>query len=173
MFNILLRIVSVGGNMRKARAIKYALFVLLMIVVSLAGVMYALAYTVKSEVVYTQTFKIEGKEQLFRAFYLSAPAVLFEVKLTVSEGTIKWTPYSAVLFAATFDSALSQADEAATGAIHGWECETGNGIVKWRIDQENLNQVWYLCFLNEDSYEKEVTVEVTKVWSAQNIQDWM
>jgi len=89
---------------------------------------------------YTETFKIEGQEQLFRAFYLSAPAVLFE---------------------ATFDS------------VQGWECETDNGIVKWRIDPENLNQVWYLSFLNEDSYEKEVTVEVTKVWSEQNIQDWM
>ena len=92
--------------------------------------MYALAYTVKSEVVYTQAFKIEGKEQLFRAFYLSAPAVMFEVKLTVSEGTIKWTTYSAVLFAARFDSCQSQADEEATGAIQGWECETDNGIIK-------------------------------------------
>jgi len=98
---------------------------------------------------------------MFRAFYLSAPAVLFEVKLTVSEGNINWTPYSAVLFEATFDS------------FQGWECETDNGTVKWRIDPENLNQVWYLSFLNEDSYEKEVTVEVTKVWSEKNIQDWM
>jgi hypothetical protein len=159
--------------MRKARAMKYTVFILLTIVVSLASVMYALAYTVKSEVLYTQTFKIGGQEQLFRTFYLSAPAVLFEVKLTVSEGTLKWTPYSAVLFAATFDSFPPQADDAATGTIQGWECETDNGIVKWRIDSENLDQVWYLCFLNEDSYEKEVTVEVTKVWSEQNIQDWM
>ena len=126
--------------MRKARALKYGVFISLIVVASLASVMYALAYTVKREVLYTETFKIEGQEQLFRAFYLSAPAVLFE---------------------ATFDS------------VQGWECETDNGIVKWRIDPENLNQVWYLSFLNEDSYEKEVTVEVTKVWSEQNIQDWM
>jgi len=147
--------------MRKARALKYCIFILLIVVASLASVMYALSYTVKREVLYTETFKIEGQEQMFRAFYLSAPAVLFEVKLTVSKGTIKWTPYSAVLFEATFDS------------VQGWECETDNGIVKWRIDPENVNQVWYLSFLNEDSYEKEVTVEVTKVWSEQNIQDWI
>jgi hypothetical protein len=35
---------------------------------------------------------------------MSAPAALFEVKLTVSKGTIKWTPNSAALFDATFDS---------------------------------------------------------------------
>jgi hypothetical protein len=159
--------------MRKARALKYALFILFIVVASLAGVMYFLSYVMKREVLYTETFKIEGQEQLFRAFYLSAPAVLFEVKLTVSEGTIKWTPYSAVLFEATFDPFQSHVNEAAIGTIQGWECETDNGIVKWRIDQENLNQVWYLSFFNEDSYEKEVTVEVTKVWSEQNIQDWI
>jgi len=138
--------------MRKARALKYGVFISLIVVASLASVMYALAYTVKREVLYTETFKIEGQEQVFRAFYLSAPAVLFE---------------------ATFDSFQSRVNEATIGTIQGWECETDNGIVKWRIDPENLNQVWYLSFLNEDSYEKEVTVEVTKVWSEQNIQDWI
>lgn len=147
--------------MRKARALKYGILISLILLASLTSVMYALAYTVKREVLYTQTFKIEGQKQMFRAFYLSAPAVLFEVKLSVSEGTIKWTPYSAVLFEATFNS------------FQGWECETDAGTVKWRIDPENLNQIWYLSFLNEDQYEKEVTVEVTKVWSEQNIQDWM
>lgn len=138
--------------MRKARALKYGVFISLIVVASLASVMYALAYTVKREVLYTETFKIEGQEQLFRAFYLSVPAVLFE---------------------ATFDSFQSRVNEATIGTIQGWECETDNGIVKWRIDPENLNQVWYLSFFNEDSYEKEVTVEVTKVWSEQNIQDWI
>ncbi len=33
---------------------------------SLTSVMYALAYTVKREVVYTGTFKIEGQNQMFR-----------------------------------------------------------------------------------------------------------
>ena len=95
----------------------------------------------------------------------AAPAVMFEVKLTVSKGTMKWTPYSAVLFEATFDSFRSRINEATIGTFQGWECETDNGIVKLRIYPENLNQVWYLSFLNEDQYEKEVTVEVTKVWS--------
>jgi len=134
---------------------------------------YTLAYSVKKEVVYTETFKIDGQEQIFRTFYLSAPAVMFEVKLTVSEEPIKWSPYSAVLFEATFDSFQSQVNEATYGTFNGLECEPDNGIINWRIDSENLDQVWYLCFLNEDEGKKEITVQVTKVRSDQNYQDWM
>ncbi len=141
-----------GGNMRKAKTLKYGILISLILLASLTSVMYALAYTVKREVLYTQTFKIDGQKQMFRAFYLSAPAVLFE---------------------ATFDSFQSRINEVTIGTFQGWECETDAGTVKWRIDPENLNQVWYLSFLNEDQYEKEVTVEVTKVWSEQNIQDWI
>ena len=43
--------------MRKARALKYAVFILLIVVASLASVMYALSYTVKSEIPYSETFK--------------------------------------------------------------------------------------------------------------------
>ena len=38
--------------MRKARALKYAVFILLIVVASLASVMYALSYTVKRSPVY-------------------------------------------------------------------------------------------------------------------------
>ena len=146
--------------MLKTRALRYSVFIVLLVVASFASVVYAFSYTTKREVLYAETLTIGGQEQAFRSFYLSSPAVLFEVKLSVSEGTMKWSPYSVVLFEATF------------GSIQDWECETDNGIVKWRIDPENLNQGWYLGFFNEDSYEKEVTVEVTKVWSEQNIQNW-
>jgi len=82
--------------MQKVKAFKIGMLGLLIVIGSLASVMYALAYTEKREVVYSNTIKIEGGEVMFRAFYLSAPAGLFEVKLSVSEGTIKWTPHSAV-----------------------------------------------------------------------------
>ena len=158
--------------MLNARVLKYGILVSLIVLASFTGVMYALAYTIKSEVIYsTETFKIDAQEQMFKPFYLSAPATVFEVKLSVSEGTIKWTPYSAELLDATIDQ--SEADEAAYDALQGWECETANGAVKWRIDSETLNQIWYLCFLNDDNYEKEVTVEITKTWSQQNINDWL
>jgi len=158
---------------KKSKAVKCGLILALVITVSLASVMYALAYSVKREVIYTGTLTVGAQQQNFRAFYLSEPAVIFEVKLTVSEGTIKWSPYSADLFDVTFDSFNSQVNQSTYGTLQGWECETEDGTVNWRIDSENLNQIWYLCFLNEDSYEKQATVEVTKLWSEQNYLDWI
>ena len=159
--------------MRKSKAVKCGLILALVITVSLASVMYALAYNVKREIIYTGTLTVGAQQQNFRAFYLSEPAVMFEVKLTVSEGTIQWSPYSEELFDVTFDSFHSQVNQSTYGTLQGWECQTADGTVNWRIDSENLSQIWYLCFLNEDSYEKEVTVEVTKLWSEQNYFDWM
>jgi len=158
---------------QKSNTVKYGLILSLIVTVSLASVMYALAYSVKREIVYTNNLTIGGQQQNFRAFYLPEPAAMFEVKLTVSQGTIKWSPYSETLFDVTFDSFNSQVNQSTYGTLQGWECETDDGIVNWRIDSESLNQIWYLCFLNEDSYEKEVTVEVTKLWSEQNYVDWM
>ncbi|MDG6222589.1 MAG: hypothetical protein IAX21_00790 [Candidatus Bathyarchaeota archaeon] len=159
--------------MKKITALKCGLLVSLIITVSLASVMYAFAYNVKREVIYTDTFQLGEQTQTFRAFYLPAPAVMFEVKLTVSQGSIKWSPFSDVLFDVTFDSFDSLVNQSTYGTLQGWECETHNGSVNWRIDSEHLNQIWYLCFLNDDAYEKEVTVTVTKVWSEQNYLDWL
>ena len=88
---------------------------------------------------------------------------MFEVKLSVSKGNVKWAPYAATLFEDTLELFPYRIDSATVDVIQGWEYETHNGTVKWRVDPENLNQVWYLSFLNEDSYEKEDYVEVTKV----------
>ena len=159
--------------MLNAKVLKYGILVSLIVLASFTGVMYALAYTVKSDVIYTDTFTVSGQEQLFKPFYLSSPASVFEVKLTVSKGAVKWTPYSAELLDATLDSFQSTLNEPDYEVLQGWECETDNGAVKWKIDSESLNQIWYLCFLNNDAYPKEVTVEVTKMWSEQNFQDWL
>jgi len=42
-----------GGNMLNAKALKYGILASLIVLASFTGVMYALAYTVKSEVIYT------------------------------------------------------------------------------------------------------------------------
>ena len=65
--------------MQKIKAFKIGVLVLMIVFGSLASVMYALAYTKKREVIYSNTIKIEGGEVMFRSFNLSAPAVLFEV----------------------------------------------------------------------------------------------
>jgi hypothetical protein len=159
--------------MQKVKAFKIGIFGLLIALGSLASVMYSLAYTEKREIIYSNTIKIEGGEVIFRAFYLSAPAGLFEVKLSVSEGTIKWTPHSAVMFEDTLGWFPCRIRGGLFGKIQRWVCETDNGIVKWGVEPENVNMVWYLNFYNADPYEKEVHIEVTKVWEEQNYQELM
>jgi hypothetical protein len=159
--------------MQKIKAFKIGVFVSMIVFGSLASVMYALAYSEKREVIYSNTIKIEGGEVMFRAFYLSAPAGLFEVKLSVSKGTIKWTPHSAVMFEDTLGWFPCRINGKPFGTIQRWVCETDNGTVKWGVDPENMDMVWYLNFYNQDSYEKEVHIEVTKVWEEQNYQVWI
>jgi len=159
--------------MHNVKAFKIGVLGLMIVFGSLASVMYALAYTEKREVIYSNTITIDGGEVMFRAFYLSAPAGLFEVKLSVSKGTIKWTPHSAVMFEDTLGWFPCRINGRSFGTIQRWVCETDNGIVKWGVEPENVNMVWYLNFYNQDSYEKEVHIEVTKVWEEQNYQELM
>ena len=154
--------------MQKKNTIKIGALALLLVLSSIASVMYTLAYTEKQEAIYSNTITIEGKEVKFRAFYLSAPAMMFEVKLTVSEGTIKWTPHSAAMFEDTLGWFPRKVDGVVSGTIQRWVCETDNGIVKWNVDPENVDMVWYLNFYNPDDYTKEVHIEITKVWEQQN-----
>lgn len=159
--------------MQKLTALKICAVISLMILASLASVMYALAYTEKREIIYNSTLKIDSQEVIFRAFYLPAPAGLFEVKLSVSQGTIKWTPHSAVMFEDTLGWFPCRINGVSYGTIQRWVCETDNGIVRWSVDPENVNMVWYLNFYNQDSYEKEIQIEVTRVWEEQNYLDWI
>jgi hypothetical protein len=159
--------------MQKLTILKIAAFISIIVVSSLASVMYALAYTEKREVIYMNTLKIESQEVKFRAFYLPAPAGLFEVKLSVSQGTIKWTPHSAVMFEDTLGWFPCRIHGLSLGTIQRWVCETDNGTVRWSVDPENVDMVWYLNFYNPDTYEKEVHIEVTRVWEEQNYQEWI
>ncbi len=159
--------------MKKVNAFKIGVLSFLIVFGSLGGVMYALAYTEKREVVYTNTFKIGGESVMFRAFYLPDPTFLFEVKISVSKGSIKWTPYSAVMFEDTLGWFPCRINGMPFGTIQRWVCETDDGVVKWSVDPENVDMVWYLNFYNADRYVKEVHVEVTRVWEEQNYQNWM
>ena len=159
--------------MKKLTVFKIVALVSLMVIGSLASVVYSLAYSEKREVVYTGSFKIESQEVKFRAFYLSAPAGLFEVKLSVSRGTIKWTPHSAVMFEDTLGWFPCRIHGKSYGVIQRWVCETDNGVVGWSVDPENVDMVWYLNFYNQDSYKKEVHIEVTRVWETQNYKEWI
>ena len=159
--------------MQNLKAFRIGMIGLIVVIGSLVSVMYGLAYTEKREVLYTNTIKIGGQEVMFRAFYLSSPVALIEVKISASEGTVKWTPHSAVMFEDTLGWFPRKIDGKVNGTIQRWVCETDGGTVKWSIDPENVDMVWYLNLYNPDSYEKEVYIEVTKVWENQNYHDWL
>lgn len=159
--------------MQMKNLLKIGVLATLLLVSSFASVMYALAYTEKREVIYKNTLTIGSEEVKFRAFYLSSPAVLFEVKLTVSEGTIKWTPHSAVMFDDTQGWFPCRLGGGKFGKIQRWVCETDEGTVNWSVDPENVDMVWYINFFNPDDYEKEVQIEIIKVWETQNYNSWM
>ena len=95
------------------------------------------------------------------------------MKLKVSNGTIKWTPHSAVMFEDTLSWFPRRITQDTFGKIQRWVCETDDGMVKWSVDPENVNIFWYINFYNEDKYAKEVQIEINKVWEAQNYKDWM
>jgi hypothetical protein len=61
--------------MQKIKAFKIGMIGLMIVLGSLASVMYALAYTAKREVLYTNTLKIEGQEVMFRAFYVCTSSI--------------------------------------------------------------------------------------------------
>jgi hypothetical protein len=106
--------------MHRKNVTKLGAIALLLVISSLAGVMYAFAYTENCEVIYSNTITIDGGEVKFRGFFLSSPAVLFEVKLSFSEGTIKWTPHSAVMFDDTLGWFPCRINETTYGKIQRW-----------------------------------------------------
>ena len=102
------------------KAVKIGMVATLLVMSRLASVMYALVYTQKRELVYDNTTTIGADEVKFRGFYFSSPAVMFEVKITVSEGAIKWTPHSAVMFEDTLGWFPRRIDENTFGKIQRW-----------------------------------------------------
>jgi hypothetical protein len=119
-------------------------------------------YAEKREVLLTTSLKIEGQEQKFKAFYLSAPVDWFEVEFNVSKGSVKFSVWDANLF----EDSLGWFDYhngTAVERLQVWLFEGNNGTAGFG-GEGGENMVWYIHFYNEDSYEKEVQLQVTKIW---------
>jgi hypothetical protein len=144
---------------------KLGLIVLIVgVAVSLIG-WYAYAQTLeKTEVLRTETFKIAAGEQKFKAFYLSAPADRFEVTWNVSEGSIKWSAWQAHIIEDDHGYFDKWVNETTVEKVQTWFWNKNNGIVNCGIEQQDVNQIWYVHFYNEDSYEKQVSFQVVKIW---------
>jgi hypothetical protein len=151
-------------EMQKKRVLTFGLFGLMVFLGGFAVFVHAWnVYTEKREVLLTTSFKLEGGEQRFTAFYLSAPAEAFYVKFNVSSGSIKFSHWDAV----TFEDSLGYFEYHNGTAVEMrqvWFFEGNNGTVGCGIPPESVNMVIYLHFYNEDPYEKEVHLQVTKVW---------
>ena len=120
-------------------------------------------YTEKREVLLTTSFKIGGQEQKFRAFYLSAPVDWFEVEFNVSKGSIKFSVWDANIFEDSLGW-FEYHNGTAVEKRQVWLFEENNGTAGFG-GESGENMVWYIHFYNEDSYEKEVHLQVTKVWT--------
>jgi len=123
--------------------------------------------TEKREVLLTTTFKIGAGEQKFKAFYLSAPAERFDIEFNVLSGSIKFSAWQA----SVFENSLGYFEYNNGTAVEKrqvWFYEGNNGTAEYAGD--SVNEIWYIHFYNEDSYEKEVYLKVTK--SGMACFDW-
>jgi hypothetical protein len=155
--------------MQTKKVLKYGMFGLMVFLASFAVLIYATAHTEKREVLLTTSLKIGGQEQKFKAFYLSAPAEEYYITFNVSEGSIKFSPWDADIFEETlgwFD--YYNGTEIEKHQV--WFFEGNNGTAGCNGDSDDV--VIYLHFYNEDSYEKEIHLQVTKVWHEPNYQSW-
>lgn len=149
----------------------YAMLGLMVFIATCVVLSYAWTYTERREVLLTTSFRIGGQEQKFKTFYLSAPAEGFEIMFNVSSGSIKFSPYPAEEFEETLGYFKHYINETTVEVVQAWFFEGKNGT--GGVSTGDANQVWYLNFYNEDSYEKEVHMQIIKVWKEQNYQSWL
>jgi len=157
-------------NMQKKRVLIYGMLGLAVFIASLAVLVYGLTYIEKREVLLTTSFTIGGQEQKFKAFYFSAPAKGFEIAFNVSSGSIKFSPWEACIFEDSLGY-FEYHNGTAVEKRQVWFFEGNNGTAG--CSTEDVNQVWYILFYNEDSYEKQVYIQINKVWHEQNYQRWV
>ena len=157
-------------NMQKKRVLIYGMLGLAVFIASLAVLVYGLTYIDKGEVLLTTSFTIGGQEQKFKAFYFSAPAKGFEIAFNVSSGSIKFSPWEACIFEDSLGY-FEYHNGTAVEKRQVWFFEGNNGTAG--CSTEDVNQVWYILFYNEDSYEKQVYIQINKVWHEQNYQRWV
>ena len=157
-------------NMQKKRVLIYGMLGLTVFMASLVALVYGLTYIEKREVLLTTSFTIGGQEQKFKAFYFSAPAKGFEIAFNVSSGSIKFSPWEACIFEDSLGY-FEYHNGTAVEKRQVWFFEGNNGTAG--CSTEDVNQVWYILFYNEDSYEKQVYIQINKVWHEQNYQRWV
>lgn len=157
---------------RKRLLVGCAIIVLGVLVGSIILV-YSSAYAKKNEVLLDASFKIEGGNQKFRSFFVSAPVKEVIVSFSVSNGIIKFSPWQAAIFEDSLGYFEYYCNGIEVQMVQPWFFEGTHGNAGLGMGPEGENQVWYLLFYNPDSYEKEVYVRVIKVWYETNLPAWI
>jgi len=152
------------------RTLLFTAFSIALFLGSTAFFMYALAYTEKTETIYTASFAIGAEQQLFRAFCIHAPSEGFFIKFNVSNGNIKFSEFTASQFEDSLGYFDVYVNETTVEKVQYWLFEGSNETVG--VSAVDVG-IWYLQFYNEDSYEKEVSMQITKFWHAPIYQDWI
>ena len=153
------------------KLLKFCIFGLLIYVASCSTMVYAMLPAEKEEVLLTTSFKLKGGKQIFKAVYVASPSEYIDVTVSVSEGYIKFQPHVGEVFERSLGYVENRINETTVETVQYWLFEIANDTVGCNSQQVD-NQMWYLNFLNNDTYEKEIHLEVTKVWTGHNYQNW-
>ena len=115
-------------------------------------------YSEKTQILLEKTLTIESGEQKFTAFYLPEPNETFQVNANVSQGEIKCSIFNAGIFEDTQGYYDTYDENGTLVKAQYWLYEGSNlGIGA----STETAETYYLLFYNEDSYDKEVVIQVT------------
>jgi hypothetical protein len=128
---------------------------------------YAFSPHENEEFLCTESVILEGGEHKIVEFYMPSPASAVKFDFNISSGTIKYRAepsshfnYNQSYFEQFMDEATTlEVDNGPTG--FGWSIAVGENPEK--LNEEHTDQMWYIYLLNEDTYDKEVIIEVSKL----------
>ena len=154
--------------MRKMRLLKFGIIVLFILLVTSIIFVYAFAPHENEEFLCIKSVTLKGGEHKIVEFYMPSPASAVKFDFNISSGTIKYRAepsshfdYNQSYFE-QFMEEESMALEVDNGpAGFGWSIAVGENPET--LNEEHTDQIWYIYLLNEDSYEKEVVIEVSKL----------
>jgi hypothetical protein len=147
--------------------LKFGIFGLLILLVTSIIFVYAFAPHENEEFLCTKSVTLEGGEHKIVEFYMPSPASAVRFDFNISSGTIKYRAepsshfdYDQSYFEQFMDEATAlEVENGPTG--FGWSMAVGENPEK--LNEEHTDQMWYIYLLNEDSYVKEVVIEVSKL----------
>lgn len=149
------------------RLLKFGIIGIFILLVTSIIFVYAFAPHETEEFLCTKSVTLKGGEHKIVEFYLPSPASAVKFDFNISRGTIKHRPepsshfdYNQSYFEQFMEEAVAvETDNGITGG--GWT--TIPEVEDDKFSKEYTDQIWYLYLLNEDSYEKEVVIEISKL----------